>query len=165
MNNVSLRNVLILLAAVIVALLALGFVSTLLNQIIPITIALVVGVVLGRLSAKTNVITLIRDALRRQPQQTDATVPQTTSAEQPAQASDDQIRREADSIKQRLMDDEPDRKPDTEPTDFDIKTEEEILAEARRLEADVAKRSSDYDPAAALAERRRRLLGDQADQS
>ena len=41
MKDMSLRNVLLLLAAVIVALLVLGFVGTLLNQLIPITIALV----------------------------------------------------------------------------------------------------------------------------
>jgi len=167
-NNISLRNVLLLLAAVIIGLLVLGFVSTLLNQIVPIVIALVVGIVLGRLSVNVNVVELVKDTVRRRPAQAEAKAePAQTadSAHQPAQASDEQVRAEADAIKKRLGDVEAEPAQGAEITDFKIKTEEELQAEARRLEAEVAKRSAQYDPSAALEERRRRLLGGQHDKS
>ncbi len=164
-NTISLRNMLILLAAVIIALLALGFVSTLLNQIIPITIALIVGIVLGRLSINVNLIESLRSALRR-PAQSKAAPSQQAAEQAPAEApAEVQVRTRAEAIKARLADQEPQAEEKAEITDFTIKTEEEVLAEARRLEEEAAKRAAAYDPAEALAERRRRLLGDQADKS
>jgi hypothetical protein len=161
MNNISLRNVLILLAAVIVVLLGLGFVSTVLNQVIPITLALIVGVVLGRMSVNVNLVSVIKDALRRQPTQAakpEAAKPDTVQA---SPLQDEQARAEVEAIKRRIADVEPEPEPQAaEVTDFKIKTEEEIQAEARRLEDEVSKRNATYDPAAALAERRKRLLGD-----
>lgn len=163
MNNISLRNVLILLGAVIVVLLALGFISTVLNQVIPITLALIVGVVLGRMSVNINLVDVVKDALRRQPKQA-APKTQTTQAaapqEQAKPIADEQARAEVEAIKRRIADVESEPEPQAEVTDFRIRTEEEIQAEARRLEDEVAKRSASYDPAAALAERRKRLLGD-----
>ncbi len=166
MNNISLRNVLVLLVAVIAVLLALGFVSTLLNQIIPITIALVVGVALGRMSTNVNLLTVLKQAIRRAPAQAAATEekPQSQVAEVDAQ---DEISARAAAIKQRLEDVDTETAPQKAPQvdDFDIKSEDEILTQARRLEEEVARRNAAYDPAAALEERRRRLLGDKADQS
>lgn len=161
MNNISLRNVLILLGAVIVVLLALGFISTVLNQVIPITLALIVGVVLGRMSVNVNLVDVVKDALRRQPKQA---APKTETAqvapqEQAKPIADEQARAEVEAIKRRIADVESEPEPQAEVTDFRIKTEEEIQAEARRLEEEVAKRNASYDPAAALEERRKRLLG------
>jgi hypothetical protein len=166
MNNISLRNVLILLGAVIVVLLALGFISTVLNQVVPITLALIVGVVLGRMSVNVNLVSVVKDALHRQP----AAKPQATQTAVQSQSQeqtlpDEQARAEVEAIKRRIADVDSEPKQEAEVTDFKIKTEEEIQAEARRLEDEVAKRNASYDPAAALAERRKRLLGDQADQS
>lgn len=162
MNNISLRNVLILLGAVIVVLLALGFISTVLNQVIPITLALIVGVVLGRMSVNVNLVEVIKDALRRQPRQA-VSKPETTQTaapqEQAKPIADEQARAEVEAIKRRIADVESEPEPQAEVTDFRIKTEEEIQAEARRLEEEVAKRNASYDPAAALEERRKRLLG------
>lgn len=161
MNNISLRNVLILLGAVIVVLLALGFISTVLNQVIPITLALIVGVVLGRMSVNVNLVDVVKDALRRQPKQaapkTETT--QVAPQEQAKPIADEQARAEVEAIKRRIADVESEPEPQAEVTDFRIKTEEEIQAEARRLEEEVAKRNASYDPAAALEERRKRLLG------
>ena len=162
MNNISLRNVLILLGAVIVVLLALGFVSTVLNQVIPITLALIVGVVLGRMSVSVNLVDVVKDALRRRPKPA-ASKPETTQAAPQSQTQslpDEQARAEVEAIKRRIADTESEPEQQAEVTDFRIKTEEEIQAEARRLEDEVAKRNATYDPAAALAERRKRLLGD-----
>ncbi len=167
MNNISLRNVLILLGAVIAVLLALGFISTVLNQVIPITLALIVGVVLGRMSVNVNLVEVVKDALRRRPSQA-AKSEAAQSTPQQAQTQsppDEQARAEVEAIKRRIADVESEPAPPAEVTDFTIKTEEEIQAEARRLEDEVAKRNAAYDPAAALAERRKRLLGNQADES
>lgn len=162
MNNISLRNVLILLGAVIVVLLALGFISTVLNQVIPITLALIVGVVLGRMSVNVNLVEVIKDALRRQPKQAAPKTETTQVAapqEQTKPIADEQVRAEVEAIKRRIADVESEPEPQAEVSDFRIKTEEEIQAEARRLEEEVAKRNASYDPAAALEERRKRLLG------
>jgi hypothetical protein len=153
MKNLSLRNMLILLGAVIIALLALGLVSTLLNQIVPITIALVAGLVLGRLSARVDLLAAVREALRRD----QSAKPAAHAAEKPAVA-DAEVQANAEAIKARLADQE-EPEPTPEITDFVIKTEEEILAEARQREAELASKKTAYDPAAALEERRRRLLG------
>ena len=75
------------------------------------------------------------------------------------------VGREVEAIKQRIADTEAEPEKEAEITDFEIKSEAEILAEARRREAEIARQSTEYDPAAALEERRRRLLGDQADES
>lgn len=160
MKDMSLRNVLLLLAAVIIALLVLGFVSTLLNQLIPITIALVVGVVLGRMSGSVDLRAVVWNAVRRQ-KPAKAEAPQTEA--QPA--TDAEVQSEVEAIKQRIADTESPPEEEAEITDFDIKTEEEVLAEAQRREAEIAQKNAQYDPEAALAERRRRLLGDQADKS
>jgi hypothetical protein len=164
MNNLSLRNVLILLVAVVLALLALGFVSTLLNQIIPITLALVVGVILGRLSVRMNLVEMVKEALRRPARQAAAPAPAQRES-QAAQATPEPLRAEVEAIKRRLEDVQPEPAPqaESEKLDFEIKTEEQVLQEARRREEEIARRNASYDPAAALAERKRRLRGDKAD--
>ena len=158
MKNLSLRNMLILLGAVIIALLALGFVSTLLNQIIPITIALIAGLVLGRLSIRVDLLAAARTSLRRDPTEQPAADQAEQATEEPAPIAAD-LQADADAIKARLEDKEASEST-PEITDFEIKTEEEILTEARQREAELASKKADYDPAAALAERRRRLLGE-----
>ncbi len=160
MNNLSLRNIVILLGAVIIALLVLGFLSTLLNQIIPITIALIAGLVLGRLSGRVDLVAAARNALRRD-QTADSETP-VEQATEPTATADDDLADEAAAIKARLAD-QAEPEPPAEITDFEIKTEEEILAEARRRETELASKKAEYDPAAALAERRRRLLGEDDD--
>lgn len=157
MNNLNLRNVVLLLAAVIVALLALGFISTILGQIIPLVIALGIGVVLGRMSNQVDMRTALMNIVRRQVtsqmQQQVAQPKSSQVTEKPAAAA----------VPERLVDEPP--ASNDAITDFDIKTEAELQAEARRLEEEVARKSAEYDPRAALEERRRRLLGDQADEA
>ena len=166
MKDINLRNVLVLLGAVLIALLALGFVSTVLNQIIPITIALAVGVVLGRMTVNVNLLSVLRELVRRTPARAAPQADQ-PKAEAAQEAADEPVRAGVEAIKQRITDVESETgaQQEAEITDFKIRSEEEILADARRLEDEVARRSAAYDPAAALAERRKRLLGDQGDQS
>lgn len=159
MKDMSLRNVLLLLGAVIVALLALGLVSTILSQIIPVTIALVAGVVLGRMSVNVDVSTALMNIIRRRNQPATEKKPETKDP----QPATDEMRGEVEAIKERIADKESQPEEKAEIADFDLRSEGEVLAEARRREAEIAQQSSEYDPAAALAERRRRLLGDQAD--
>jgi hypothetical protein len=155
MNNLNLRNVVLLLGAVIVALLVLGFISTILGQIVPLAIALVIGVVLGRMSHQVDVRAALMNSVRRQAVaqiRQQAAQPKTSqSTEKPAAAA----------VPERLVDKPP--ADDAPITDFEIKTDAELQAEARRLEEEVARKSAEYDPMTALEERRRRLLGDQAD--
>ena len=160
MREMSLRNVLLLLAAMIAVLLVLGFISTLLNQVIPITIALVAGVVLGRLSVKFDLRAVLWNLVRRQEPADDK---QQRAESQPA--GEDEVGRKVEAIKQRIADTESAPQAEPEITDFKFKSEEEILAETRRREAEIAQQGNEYDPSAALAERRRRLLGDQTDDS
>ena len=119
------------------------------------------------MSVRVNLISMIKDALRRPAKSTAKTeAPQSEAAQtQP----DETASAEVEAIKQRIAEVEepaaPSEPEKAEITDFHIKTEDEILADAKRLEDEVAKRNATYDPAAALEERRRRLLGDKADQS
>ena len=169
MNNTTLRNVLILVGVVIVALVGLGILSTLLTQIVPIGIALLVGFVVGRLSTNAGVMQRVTGRGR---ESTEAAEEQASekptrrrrgkpAAEAPAPEQD--VDAKAEAIKERLADVE-EKTPQTDVTDFEIKTEQEVLAEARRLEDEIKKRAAEYDPSAALEERRRRLLGDKADE-
>jgi hypothetical protein len=163
MKNISLRNILILVAAIIGALLLLGVVGTLVNQIAPITVALIVGVVLGRMSASVDLLASLKSAIRREKQETKSEPVAATP--QQSDTAEDEIQAGVEAIKRRIAD-EPEAAPEqAEPSDFEIKTEEQILAEARQREAEIARQTNAYDPAAALEERRRRLLGDQADDS
>ena len=160
MSNFNLRNALILLVAVIAALLILGFVSTILNQLIPITVALIVGLVLGRMSVRVDLLAALKNILRREAQ------PQTVQKPAAVEMTDDpdEVQEEVEAIKQRIGETEtPEPETEDDLSDFVIKTEEQILAEARRREQEIARKNNEYDPAAALEERRRRLLGDKAD--
>lgn len=146
MKDLNLRSVLTLTALVIGALLVLGVISTILTNILPLAIALIVGFVLGRLSANVNLL----DALRRRaaqpaaspaPPQTQAeTAPPTRLAEAEAPAAPEKV-------------------------DIAIKTEAQVLEEARRLEAEAAQSASPQDVQAALEARRKRLLGGEGDES
>lgn len=162
------RNALTILGGVIVVLLILGLISTFLSQLLPVSIALVAGFALGRVSVRVDIVTLLRRLLAQRQSATAATPAQATAhpAETQAEpeAEADLVKTEAEAIKTRLSDAEAEA-PEAPITDFDIKTEDEVLAQARRLEDEVSKKAAEYDPTAALEERRRRLLGDQADET
>ncbi len=146
MKDLNLRSVLTLTAIVIGALLVLGVVSTILTNIVPLAIALIVGLILGRLSASVNLL----DALRRRAAQPAARpAAAARPAPPPAQA-------EA-APPARLAEAEAPAAP--EQVDLQIKTEAQVLEEARRLEEEATQRASAQDVQAALEARRKRLLG------
>lgn len=159
------KNVVVLAGVIIVALIVLGFLSTVLNAIVPLTIVAVIAFVLGRMSNRVNLVAaagrLISGVTSRRPA---AAAPAASVQAAPA-AADEQVAREAEAIKQRLSAPEQEAAPPRE--DFAIRSEAEILADMRRREAEIAQKQAAPaadDVAAALEERRRRLLGGQADQ-
>lgn len=172
MNNLSLRNVLIVLGALVVGLIILGVVSTVLTQIVPLAIVAVIAFVLGRMSVNVNLVDVLRNAIT-----TAAT--QVMTAEKPAAkpAAKPQVAQAApqksalpktsqlpqtdrlDAAKTNMIDHESEARP---VEDFVIKSEAEILAEAKQREAELSQKNTAADAVnAALEERRRRLLGNQ----
>jgi hypothetical protein len=159
------RNVLTILGALVLLLLVLGLLSTVLTQIIPIAIALIAGFALGRVTVNRDLFAMLSGAIQSRRAVAAAPVQETTQpAQTVAKADDDSVQTEAAAIKARLSEVEAEA-PEAPISDFDIKTEDEVLAQARRLEDEASKKAAEYDPTAALEERRRRLLGDQADES
>jgi hypothetical protein len=163
------KNIVVLAAVVVVALIVLGFVSTILNAIVPLGIVAVVAFILGRMSTRVNLIEAVGRLLRRSTDRKGAdnskAVSAATPAAQPAEQPSE-VQREAEAIKRRLGEPEPEAAPQKE--DFTVRSEAEILADMKRREAEIAQKGaapSADELAAALEERRRRLLGDQADRS
>lgn len=160
----NLRNVLILAAVVVAALIILGFVSTILNSIIPLTIVAVVAFLLGRMSTRTNLLQAGADLAKRAAQQFEQSTQAAKSAEA-APAADDKTAAKTAKLPQTSKlaqtDKLEDARVNVSDKDFDVKTSDQVLADAKRLEEDVTKRAAGYDPTAALEERKRRLLGDQ----
>lgn len=164
------KNVVMLAAVVVVVLIVLGFVSTVLNAIVPLAVVAVVAFILGRVSTQVNLLEAAGRLLRRgsaaaaKPAASQAKKP--TPGQQPA-AQSDEVAREAEAIKRRLSEPET-ASPAAAKDDFELRSEAEILAEMKRREAEIAEKKaapSADEVAAALEERRRRLLGDQADKS
>lgn len=162
------RNMLIVFGIVVVALVALAFIGNLLSQILPLTIALVVGIVLGRLSVNVNLADVARKAISQQRAQrarSQAAKPKAAAkpAAQPAAQAEPDSAQQLEARRKRIADAEPapaEAKPEL--NDFEIKSEEEILAEAREREAEIRQKQASADAVkAALEERRRRLLSGQ----
>lgn len=162
-KNLNVRTILIAVAAVIGLLLVLGMLSSVVSALLPLGIALLIGFVVGRSSAGMSLNEMVAKIPIPQRQQTvpadeaqaqteaprQKTTPVAPRREQPAEAAAPDP--QADQAAERL-------------TDFVIKDAETLSAEARALEERIAARNRDYDPAAALEERRRRLLGDQSNE-
>jgi hypothetical protein len=162
------KNIVMLAAVVIVALIVLGFLSTILNAIVPLAVVAAVAFILGRMSNQVNLIEAAGKLLQRGVTADKSVTAAKPAASQPAQADiqDAQAEREAEAIRERLS--EPEAEPAPPSDAFEIRSEAEIMADMKRREAEIAQKKAAPtadDVAAALEERRRRLLGDQADQS
>ncbi|MGQ9889305.1 MAG: hypothetical protein ACUVSX_12555 [Aggregatilineales bacterium] len=164
------KSIAMLTAAVVVALIVLGFVSTVLNAIVPLAMVAVVAFILGRVSTQVNLLEVAGRLLRRA--SAAAAKPAASRAEKPATGQQPAARssgtaRRAEATQHRLS--EPQAQPSAAAKDdFTLRSEAQILAEMKRREAELAEQKaapSADEVAAALEERRRRLLGDQADQS
>lgn len=165
MNDKFVRNVLIVAGLVIAGVVGLGVLSTVLTAIVPLTIALVAGFVLGRLSVHFNLIDFVRGRLQAAAVARAAQAVTSPAQTQAAPAKAEAPQQNAAPAPERLIDeaDTPDPAQEAEDKigklDFEIRSEAQILEEARRREQEIAQKSAAYDPRAAIEERRKRLLG------
>ncbi len=156
----NIRNGLLLIVAVVIAIVVLGFFSTLLSAIVPIGITAIIAFILGRLSVNVNLLDMIRSARAAKPaeaakavetsaKETTKSAPVQKQVDKPAQAAE------------RLADEPKDDNILLDPN-FEIKTPEQIEAEARQREQEAMQKASSGNAdavQAALEERRKRLLG------
>jgi hypothetical protein len=204
MNNINARNVVIIVAAVVIGLVVLGFIGTILSNIVPLAIVAAIAFILGRMSNRVDYLQLGRDAAKRmgdaaqsatgksaeraetrqQAQGYDKTAQEanqriaaeaTTAAEQAAAKAEAKAAEpparlaetEAKAVEPpaRLAESEAPVEEDLSPTPkLDVKTVEQIQAEARLVEQEAAKKASTLDVQAALEERRKRLLSGKSDE-
>ncbi|MEZ4668756.1 MAG: hypothetical protein R3E39_12665 [Anaerolineae bacterium] len=164
MNNINIRNILLVIVAILAVILGMNVLSTFVGAIIPIIITGIVGFFAGRATANRSMGQLFRSAQNASStvmaaaskiveEKPPATV--TSKAAPPAPAAEKPVPKPATpEVKNiELLD-----------PDFEIKTPDEVEAEARRLEAEVSQKAAAYDPKAALEERKKRLLGDKGNQ-
>jgi hypothetical protein len=160
------RNVLILSAAVVGGLIILGFLTNILNAIVPLTVVAVVAFMLGRMSTHTN---LLQAGMNLASRATTKAEPTLKAAAKPVEAAPVQ-QAAPEASKKELP--KTGKLPQTQRldaaklniTDFEVKSSDQVMADAKKLEDDLAKKNAEYDPAAALEERKKRLLGDKPDQ-
>lgn len=162
----SLRNILIVIGAVAIPVVALIVIGTLLNVLAPLAITAVVAFVLGRLSVNFDLIKYIRSArAARQEQATQATINKaaaTLDAAPPVQVSVKPAQKPATQAVPPPAPEAKITKNDLLDPNFEIKTPEQIEAEAKQREAEIMKGATSAPAdsvAAALEERRKRLLG------
>ena len=162
MKNINAGSVIIVAAVIVVALIILGFVSTLLTNIVPLTIVAIVAYILGRNSHNVDYLQVVGNFLKRvmasRPQAASASSPVVTTTATVKPAEKPAVEATSVSTPERQ------KQAETNLADFEVKTEEEILAEARLREEEILKGKPAYDPSAALEERRRRLLGDKTEE-
>lgn len=160
MNSPNVRNILLLIIAVVIAVVVLSFLSTLLSAVVPIAIAAVVFFILGRLSVNFNLLNFVRSSLSAQskpaeekPAETKVAPAVTKPAETPG------TKPKAAAASTEAIPEKPINPDLLLDTSFEIKTAEQIEAEARLREQEATKRAAGNDVNAALEERRKRLLG------
>jgi hypothetical protein len=164
MKNLNAGSVII-----VVALIILGFLSTLLTNIVPLTIVAIIAFILGRTSHTVNYMQIASNLLQRSTKQiqaataakTTTTTPKKTTVTPPTESVQTVETTAAPAHSQTRQKQAEENLADS---DMEIKTEAEVLAEARLREEEIRKNSTVYDPTAALEERRRRLLGQNGEQ-
>jgi hypothetical protein len=160
MRNINAGSVIIVAAVIVVALVILGFLSTLLSNVA------IVAFILGRRSHEVNYLQAAGDLLRRGV--TQAARAQTTAKAKPAATKT--VMATVVQAKPKTVEIAPPAQPERQQqaeenlADFEPKSEEEILGAARLREQEILKNKDAYDPTAALEERRRRLLGQNGEQ-
>ena len=162
----TIRNILIVVAVIAIAYFAITTVA----QIVPILITAVAAFILGRLSVNFDLLNFIRNA--RAAQVTRAAAAATTAAAAPVAAAANVAAKpapakaaapaQAEQAAERLADEPKVDKNILLDPNFEIKTPDQIEAEARLREQEVMKKATSASPdavQAALEERRKRLLG------
>ncbi len=168
------RNFLGLIALFVVLILGMVVVGNLLNALVPLIVTAIIAFILGRLSIHFNLLEFIRSARLPKLAQKPAAAPKAAetpavktttaaskAAEAPAAKSTSAVPKaapEKDGLPQREVNPELLLDPS-----FEIKTPEEIEAEARLREQEALKHAASGDVNAALEERRKRLLGNKGE--
>ncbi len=151
----------VLIGVVVVGIiLLLGFVNTILSAIVPMAIVAVIAFILGRMSVNVNVLGLALSRIRARPD-AQAAAAKAEKTEQVAQHAASLTQSRA---AERLAEPPAEGKPATPEEvvlDSFIKTEDQLRAESKRIEEEVARKTAGYDPRAAIEERKKRLLGKQ----
>jgi hypothetical protein len=148
------RNFLVLIALFIVLIVGFVVIGNLLNALVPLIVTAIIAFILGRLSVRFNLLDAVRSIRLPRPAAKPAAAPKAAetpvakAAVPPADAA----------IPQKAIN--PDLLLDP---NFEIKTSDQIEAEARAREQEALKRAASTDVNAALEERRKRLLGNKGD--
>ncbi|MBL8162706.1 MAG: hypothetical protein JNJ61_12020 [Anaerolineae bacterium] len=170
-NLATFRNAAVIIAAVVLAVVALTFLTTLMSSIIPIAVTGVVAFILGRMSVNRDLFGILRGVFSRVslPAQAEQAAPAAApkQAEQPAKPVPAK-QAEAAAPAAKPKEAAPATKNELLDPAFEVKTPEQIEAEARAREQELLKRKAEPNVdavQAALEERRKRLLGNQGDGS
>lgn len=160
MKDLNLPNLLAAVAIVIVAIIALGFVSTLITSILPLTIVAIIAFILGRMSASANLFNLGTTLFKRAGN--NITKARAQAKVEPKSDSKTATSSEASlTERQNRLAEKEEAAPEA---GFTLRSEQEVLSAARRREEEIiAKSRQDYDPMTAIEERKKRLLGDKGE--
>lgn len=167
MNTTTLRNALLVIGAVAIPIVALVVIGTILNVLAPLAITAAIAFVLGRLSVNFNLIEFVKKQREQQKAAAEAKVvdqaaavlqkTETVSAKPAPKAAEKSAPAAAPAPAEQ-----PQTRNDLLDPTFEIKTPEQIEAEAKRREQELMQKTTTPNPdsvAAALEERRKRLLG------
>lgn len=146
------RNFLILIALFVVLIVGFVVIGNLLNALVPLLVTAIIAFILGRLSVHMNLLDFVRSI--RLPQRAPKPAAAPKAAEAPAVSKSAAPAPDKDGIPQKQIN--PDLLLDPK---FEIKTPDEVEAEARLREQEAVKKAASTDVNAALEERRKRLLG------
>lgn len=185
MKDINARNVVIAVAAVVIGLVVLGFIGTILSNIVPMAIVAVIAFILGRYSHRINYLQVGRDAAKRMGEAAQSAASkaaeraevrqQAQGYDKAAQEANQRIASETVNAAEQaaakaeakaaeppahLVETEVPAEDDAAVKPPEVKTIEQIQAEARLVEQEAAKKASALDVQAALEERRKRLLSD-----
>lgn len=156
MDATRIRNLAALVGVVALVIIGVIVVGSVVTSIVPVLLTAVIAFILGRLSVNFNLLEWLRQ--RR-----------ANKASKPAEKPERAVKQAASPVVEKsprkAVDVPAQPAAEEEEIDFKVKTVDDVLAESRRLEEEVSKRNTGYDPAAALEERRRRLFGDQSEGS
>jgi len=170
MNTTTLRNGLLVVGAVAIPIVALVVIGTILNVLAPLAITAAIAFVLGRLSVNFNLIEFVKK--QREQQQAAAEAKTVEKAAAVLQKTESVSAKPAPKAAEKTVEKapaasapapaEPKTRNDLLDPTFEIKTPEQIEAEAKQREQELLQKAATPSPdsvAAALEERRKRLLG------
>lgn len=170
MNTTTLRNALLVIGAVAIPIVVLVVIGTILNILPTLAITAAVAFVLGRLSVNFNLIEFVKK--QREQQQAAAEAKTVEKAAAVLQKTESVSAKPAPKTAEKApaasasAPAEPQTRNDLLDPSFEIKTPEQIEAEAKQREQELLQKAATPSPdsvAAALEERRKRLLGGKAE--